>query len=192
MDQPPEKDGLDLERYREYLRTLARLQTPDRLRGKLDHSGVVQQTLLEAYQAQDTLRELNDAQRAAWLRRALANNLADEARRLGAKVRDVGREQSLQHALDESSARLESLLSVDRQSPCQQAVRQEDLLRLVEALGRLPDDQRSAVELHHLEGHTLAQTAEALGRTRSAAASLVFRGLRSLRWMLDEEGQSDA
>jgi RNA polymerase sigma-70 factor (ECF subfamily) len=192
MDQPPEKDGLDLERYREYLRTLARLQTPDRLRGKLDHSGVVQQTLLEAYQARDTLRELNDAQRAAWLRRALANNLADEARRLGAKARDVGREQSLQHALDESSARLESLLSVDQQSPSQQAVRQEDLLRLAEALGRLPDDQRSAVELHHLEGHTLAQTAEALGRTRSAAASLVFRGLRNLRRMLDEEGRSDA
>jgi RNA polymerase sigma-70 factor (ECF subfamily) len=192
MDQPPEKEGLDLERYQEYLRTLARLQTPDRLRGKLDHSGVVQQTLLEAYQAQDTLRELNDAQRAAWLRRALANNLADEARRLGAKVRDVGREQSLQHALDESSARLESLLSVDQQSPSQQAVRQEDLLRLAESLGRLPDEQRSAVELHHLEGHTLAQTAEVLGRTRSAAASLVFRGLRNLRRMLDEEGRSDA
>jgi RNA polymerase sigma-70 factor (ECF subfamily) len=186
MNQPTQGDGPDLERYREYLRTLARLQIDDRLRGKLDPSGVVQQTLLEAHQARDKLRGLNDAQLAAWLRRALANNLADEARRLGAQVRDAGRERSLHEALDESSARLEALLATEQTSPSRQAVRQEDLLRLAAALGRLPADQRAAVELHHLEGRTLAETAEALGRTRSAVASLVFRGLRNLRQALDE------
>jgi RNA polymerase sigma-70 factor (ECF subfamily) len=186
MDQPPEGDGPDLERYREYLRALARLQLDDRLRGKLDPSGVVQQTLLEAHQARDQLRGLTDAQLAAWLRRALAHNLADEARRLGAQVRDVGRERPLERAVDESSARLEALLAAEQASPSQQAVRQEDLLRLAEALSGLPEDQRVAVELHHLEGRTLAETAEALGRTRAAVASLVFRGLRNLRQRLGE------
>jgi RNA polymerase sigma-70 factor (ECF subfamily) len=94
--------------------------------------------------------------------------------------------------LDESSARLEALLAVEQQSPCQHAVQQENLLRLAEALGRLPEDQRAAVELHHLEGRSLAETAEQLGRSRSAAASLVFRGLRNLRRMLDEKEQSSA
>jgi RNA polymerase sigma-70 factor (ECF subfamily) len=187
VDRPTETDAPDLERYREYLRTLARLQVDDRLRGKLDPSGVVQQTLLEAHQARDQLRGLNGAQLAAWLRRALANNLADEVRRLGAQVRDVGRERSLARSVDESSARLEALLVAEQTSPSLQAARQEDLLRLAEALARLPEDQRAAVELHHLEGRTLAETAEALGRTRSAVASLVFRGLRNLRQRLDEE-----
>ena len=191
MDQSSVSNGLDLEHYREYLRALARLQIRDRFRGKLDPSGVVQQTLLEAHQARDQLRRLNDAQRTAWLRRALANNLADEARRLGAKARDVGREQSLQQALDGSSARLEALLTADQSSPSEQAVRQENLLRLGEALNRLPDDQRAAVELHHLEGRTLAETAEVLDRSRSAVASLVFRGLRQLRRLLDEEGRQE-
>src|SRR5690606_34324745 len=90
MDQPPRGTGPGLERYREYLRTLARLQIDGRLRGKIDPSDVVQQTLIEAHQAIEKLQGLNDAQLAAWLRRALANNLADEARKLGAKVCDIG------------------------------------------------------------------------------------------------------
>jgi RNA polymerase sigma-70 factor (ECF subfamily) len=192
MNRQDKGDGPDLERYREYLRTLARLQLDDRLRGKLDLSGVVQQTLLEAHQARDRLRGLSQAQLAAWLRRALANNLADEARRLGAQVRDVGRERPLQQSLDDSSARLEMLLVAEQTSPSHQAVRQEDLLRLTEALARLPEDQRSAVDLHHLEGRTLAEAAEVMGRTRSAVASLVFRGLRNLRRMLDEDERRDA
>ena len=186
MPPPPSGDGPNLESYREYLRTLARLQLDDRLRGKLDPSDVVQQTLLEAHQARDKLRGLNDAQLAAWLRRALANNLADEARRLGARGRDVGRERPLVQAVNESSARLEALLAAEHSSPSFQAVRQEDLLRLAEALARLPEDQRAAVELHHLEGRTLAETAQVMGRSRSAVASLVFRGLRNLRQRLDE------
>jgi RNA polymerase sigma-70 factor (ECF subfamily) len=191
MDQPPRGAGPDLERYRDYLWALARLQIDYRLRGKLDPSDVVQQTLLEAHQARDKLSGLNEAQRAAWLRRALANNLADEARGLGAQVRDVGRERPLQQAVDESSARLEALLAAEHSSPSHQAVRQEDLLRLAEALGRLPEDQRAAVELHHLERRTLAETAEVMGRTRSAVASLVFRGLRNLRQRLDEGQRRD-
>src|SRR5262249_31400176 len=158
---------------------------------KLDHPGVVQQTLLEAHQAEDKLRELNDAQRAAWLRRALANNLADEARRLGAKARDVSREQSLQHALDESSARLEALLAGEQRSPSQHAVRQGGLPRPAEALGRLPRCQPGGGGVDPPGGPPPAGAGRTLGRSRSAVASLVFRGLRNLRRLLDEQGPND-
>ena len=80
MTTPVSNPGVLLDGFREYLRLLARLQLSAKLSGKIDLSGVVQQTLLEAYQAQEFPSDV--AQQAAWLRRALANNLTDEIRRL--------------------------------------------------------------------------------------------------------------
>jgi RNA polymerase sigma-70 factor (ECF subfamily) len=55
---------------------------------------------------------------------------------------------------------------------------------LAGALLHLPDDQRRAVELHHLQGLSLAEVGRHLGRSREAVAGLVFRGLKSLRSLL--------
>jgi RNA polymerase sigma-70 factor (ECF subfamily) len=171
----------EFERFREYLALLARWQLAPHLRGKVDLSGVVQQTLLEAHQALERLRDQPEDAQAAWLRQALANNLRDEVRKLGTAARDVGRERSLEASLDQSSARLEAWLAADQSSPSGRAERQEDLLRLAAALATLPEDQRRAVELHHLQGRPLAEVAAELGRSKGAVAQLLFRGLQKLR-----------
>src|SRR2546430_2351494 len=118
----------DLERFREYLGLLARLQFGSRYQGKVDLSGVVQQTLLEAHREGDRLANQSEEQKAAWLRQALANNLRDEIRKVRAGVRDVARERSLEVDLDESSARLGAWLATDQSSPSEHAMRQEQLL----------------------------------------------------------------
>jgi len=79
----------ELKAFREYLYLLARMQVVPGLQGKVDLSGVVQQTLLEAYQARDKLHGRSEAEKAAWLRKALARNLADEIRKLTAARRDA-------------------------------------------------------------------------------------------------------
>jgi RNA polymerase sigma-70 factor (ECF subfamily) len=175
-----------LERFGDYLTLLARLQVDPRWQGKIDLSGVVQQTLLEAHQAMAALREMTPEQQAAWLRTALARNLIDEARKLGAAVRDVKRERSLEAALDESSARLEAWLADGESSPSEQAMRNEDLLRLAAALARLPEDQRQAVELHHLRGYPVARLSLEMNRSPGAVGALLVRGLKKLRQLLQE------
>src|SRR5205823_11120070 len=118
-----EAEGLALERFRDYLLLLARAQLGDRLRGKLDPSDVVQQTLLDAHRQRGQFRGGTPAEMAAWLRRMLACNLADALRALGRQKRDAGRERSLEAALDESSGRLEAWLVAAGSSPSQHAQR---------------------------------------------------------------------
>jgi RNA polymerase sigma-70 factor (ECF subfamily) len=184
-DEP--EPGRDLERFRHYLSLLARLQVEPRLRGRVDLSGVVQQALLEAHQGRARFRGSNDAQTAAWLRKILLNNLADELRKHGAQKRDVALERSLDAALEESSARLEAWLVAEQSSPSQGAIRHEQAIRLAEALAELPDNQRWAVELHHLRGRSLAEIADELQTTKAAVAGLLHRGLKALRRRLGED-----
>jgi RNA polymerase sigma-70 factor (ECF subfamily) len=182
---PDAPDGRELEQFRDYLHLLARLQLDDRLQGKVDLSGVVQQTLLEAHQALGR-QAGRDFLRAAYLRQILANNLRDEVRKWGTAARDVERERSLEAALEGSSSRLEGWLAADQSSPSEDAIRQERLLALAAALARLPDDQRRAVELHHLKGVALADLAAELGRSKGAVAALLFRGLQRLKELVAE------
>jgi RNA polymerase sigma-70 factor (ECF subfamily) len=125
--------------------------------------------------------------RAAWLRRALANNLADELRRRAAGKRDAARQRSLEAELDQSSARLGEFLAADQSSPSAHAQREEQAVALARALAALPEAQREAIVLQHWHGWPLAQIAEHLGRTRAAVAGLIKRGLQALRESLPPE-----
>jgi RNA polymerase sigma-70 factor (ECF subfamily) len=186
MADPKLPGGKVLEEYRDYLRLLARLQLDPRLQAKMDPSDIVQETLLKAHEKIGQFRGQSDAELAGWLRQILANTLAEALRRYSAGARDLGRERSLEAELEESSVRLEQWLAADQSPAGRSAERQEQLLRLAGALAQLPEDQRRAVELHHLKGWPVAEVARELGRSPAAAGSLLFRSLKKLRELLVE------
>jgi RNA polymerase sigma-70 factor, ECF subfamily len=184
--------GEALERCREYLCLLARLHLDHRLQGKLDPADIVQQTLMKAHEKRSQFRGRTDAELTAWLRQILVNNLAEAGRRFGAESRNVSRERSLEASLEESSARLESWLAADQSSPSQRFMRHEQTIHLANALAELPEDQRRAVELHHLKGYSVAEVGELIGRSRPAVVGLLFRGLKKLRQLLKERESENA
>jgi RNA polymerase sigma-70 factor (ECF subfamily) len=173
------------ESFRDVLHLLARLHLDGRLRGKIDPSDVVQETLLRAHRCQEQCQGRSDAERAGWLRRIMANLLAEQARRfLDVDKRDARREWSLGNALTRSSVRLEDLLVADQSSPSERVDRAERLGRLARAVERLPEEQRSAVEQKYLLGLSLPEIAARMDKTRAAVAGLLRRGLEGLRQML--------
>lgn len=186
MGQEQDK-SFDLERYCAYLSLLGRMQLDSRLSGKVDVSGVVQLTLMEALEQQRVWQTFDETARTAWIRKVFARNLVDAVRRVRAKVRDVTREQSLEMGLEQSASRLNAWLADDQPSPSQNAIREERALQLASALAQIPSEQREAIELHHLHALPLAEVAERMARTKGAIAALVFRGTKRLRELLKEE-----
>lgn len=178
-----------LEDYREYLGLLGRLQLNDKLKGKVDVSGVVQITLLEAHQ--QGWSDLSDDERVPWLRRVFANNLLDEIRKHRTQGRDVRREQSLQRSLENSASRLNDWLAAEQSSPSRKLIRSEDSVRLAKAMACLTAEQREAIELHHLKGLSLEEIGTKMNRKKGAVAGLIFRGKQRLQELLGPSGLSE-
>ena len=169
-----------LESYREYLRSLARLRLKAFPNGALDPSDVVQQALLKAQKHRAQFRGENELQWRAYLRRILATTLADA-------IGDLPQERAIQESLDRSSARLEALLATEQSSPSQKVQREELLLQLTDALSRLSEDERTALELRYLQEPpwSLDEIAKHLNRpSAKAVAGLLARSLKRLRGLL--------
>jgi RNA polymerase sigma-70 factor, ECF subfamily len=96
----------------------------------------------------------------------------------------VDLERSLEADLDRSSGGLAVCLAADQTSPSRAAQRNEELLRLADALADLPEPMREVVILKHCRGQTLQQIADQLGKTVPSVASLLRRGLEALRHRL--------
>jgi RNA polymerase sigma-70 factor, ECF subfamily len=168
-----------LEEFGDYLKLLARFQIDVRLRSRLDPSDIVQQTLLIAHQKRDQFQGRTNAELARWLRAILASVLAQQKRRY-TKHR-AERAQSLENAIEETSARLENWIAGDESTPGRRAAKAEQLVILAGALAELPEDQRTVLELHYLQGISLPKIALEMNKTVASVAGLLYRGAKSLR-----------
>lgn len=189
-DPAPTDPNHDLNRFRAYLTVLAQTHMGNVLRAKVDPSDVVQQALLEAHRQRETFQGDQDKQVAGWLRRILATTLADTARGFARAKRDPGREQAIRAALDESSARMEHFLVAEQSSPSQRMQGEEQVLRLSEALSKLPERERQVLVMRHCQGMTLADIAARLDCSPPTVAALLHKGTTQLRSFLSEAAGS--
>lgn len=158
--------------YRDLLRLLAGMLIRPHMRGRIDPSSVVHQTLFEA------IRDLPDFKGppekfVAWLRMILTRNILDAARKKQpASLEDVKK----------SSKKLEHSIA----SPSEKALSHERLMRLSAALAQLPQDQRTAVEYKHLQGWRVADIARHMNKSTQAVTGLLRRGLHTMRGLLKD------
>jgi RNA polymerase sigma-70 factor, ECF subfamily len=168
-------------KHRELLRRLAGRRVDRRVRGRLDESDLVQETLLQAYLRREQVRGRTEPERVGWLRAILANKIAAAHRHFRRRRRDVRREAPPGPPSAPSSGGILACLEHPGPAPGEELEREEGLASLAEVLASLPGDQRRAVEMHHLQGLPFAEVAARMGRSKASVAGLVFRGVLALR-----------
>jgi RNA polymerase sigma-70 factor (ECF subfamily) len=180
-------------RYQHYLYVLAQAQLGRRLRTKCAPSDLVQQTLLEAHRDFGGFQGQHEGELLAWLRRILAHNLFNEARRYGARQRDADREISLdqvQAGVEGSSLMLQRCLAASGPSPSQIALEHESAVRLADALARLPEDYQTVLLLRVFEELPAEEVAQRMNRSAGAVRMLQMRALTALRQEMEHETRS--
>jgi RNA polymerase sigma-70 factor (ECF subfamily) len=186
MPDPQSGGAEGFEKYRDYLRFLARTGLNPRLRARLDPSDIVQQTLLEAIEGRDRLEARDARAEAAWLRQILARNLANAARDNLRAKRDLRLERSIEAALDASSLRLGSWLAADQPSPSERLEGTERAFRIAQALAELPPEQSEALILNLWHGCSMEEVGERLSVSRFVVGRLIRKALASLRVALSK------
>jgi RNA polymerase sigma-70 factor (ECF subfamily) len=179
--------GRLLERYRNYMGLLVRLQVGRRLRRKVDVEDLLQEVWLEIHRKIVTFRGSSEREFLMWVRRMIGSILANQVRHfLGTKCRDLRLERALVDELDQSSRALNRSLIAPQSTPSQQAVRREQAVILADALQGLPEDYREVIILRQLEGLSFPDVARRLGRTEDSVKNVWLRALARLRRTLEE------
>jgi RNA polymerase sigma factor (sigma-70 family) len=166
-----------VDQHRDRLYTIALRLLGDRR----DAEEVAQDALVRAFRAIQGYRpeRTADLRLRPWLA-SIAVNLARNRRR---RAEDRRPPSQLEPMLDAGFDP-----AVDgRSGPEQQADRRETQRELAMALLRLPPSRRAAIVLRHVDGLSVAETAEALGRPEGTVKAQVFHGLRELRMALEAE-----
>jgi RNA polymerase sigma factor (sigma-70 family) len=130
------------------------------LRNPADAEDVTQTTFLNAYRAYSRGVEVEKPQN--WLIKIAHNVARTRYARASRRVKEVPLEDHV-----------EQLAVPEENKP--------DVQGVLEALGRLPFNQRAAIVMRELEGRSYGEIADTLGVSVSAVETLIFRARRSLR-----------
>jgi RNA polymerase sigma-70 factor (ECF subfamily) len=168
--------GALLKAYRVQLRQLADQALPDRLKARVDASDIVQQTSLSVFRQIAEFQGDDPAQFAAWLRQIHERNIQNA-------VRDQLQTQKRGDGLEDRFAG-QDVEATSQLTPSRQAMQREESRRLAQVLEQLPEDEREVLRLRYLEGRTLVQVCDELGRTKDAVVWLMQKGMKRLRQWL--------
>ena len=182
--------GKLLEQYRGYLLMLAHRYLSDRLRRRIDPADIVQLTYLEAKRDLPAFRGATPAEFAGWLRGMLKNNVATAVtRHVTTQKRSIRREVDDSPAADQGSrvGGWIQQLPGSKTSPSGVVIRSEAVVALMSALHELPETQAEAIRLRYMEGLPLSEIVERMGKSDTAVAGLLKRGLQKLRVIMKSE-----
>jgi RNA polymerase sigma-70 factor, ECF subfamily len=177
--------------YRNYLRVVVRSELKSRLRERVELSDVIQEVFIEIVRQFPNFTGENEAALLGWMRRLVAQKLADLGRfhkrlKRGGGVFPVSLDRDLDlgntgHIQEGGEVRPRDILAVSQASPSEAASLREQTRLLTGTLALLPASEAEVLWLHHAEGLSFSTISERLGLSRKRIRVIWARGLRSVR-----------
>jgi RNA polymerase sigma-70 factor (ECF subfamily) len=160
------------------------------LRSKVEPDDIFQETSIEAVRALP-LAQLSERDVFGWLCQIAERKMIDAHRRFfDAQKRSAAREVPIGASGDDSQrVALIDMLVASMTSPSAAFSRDVRHVQLLEALAKLPDDQREALRLRYVEALPSKQIAERLGKTDGAVRVMLTRSLARLQQILGPQAQ---
>jgi RNA polymerase sigma-70 factor (ECF subfamily) len=172
--------------HRGYLRRVIDVRLDPRLRGRIDPSDVVQETMVVASRRIKDFLDRRPTSFRIWLRRKALEQIIDQRRHHRRQKRDVAAEVVLS---DASSLAIAGAL-VDG-SASRRSLRQELLQHVRTAMRNLSENDREVLLLRHAEELSNAEVAEVLGIESKAASARYGRAVLRLSAELRRQGVRD-
>jgi RNA polymerase sigma-70 factor, ECF subfamily len=176
-----------LARHREQLLRMVARRIDSRVAARIDASDVVQDALIEANRKLDAYLRDRPLPFFPWLCRLAFEHIRQMHRHhLGTQMRAVAREVTTNPGLaDDSSTRLLDRLIASGTSPSAQMVRQEQVGRALQHLGRLAPNEREILVMRYLDDLSFAEIAATLGISEDTAKIRHYRALVRIRGLFE-------
>ena len=159
------------------------------LQSSLDVDDVMQVTYLEAVLRLSRFKTGGVDGFLAWLTRLADHNFIDAVRALEAAKRPGPSKRVVATSREGSMAAFVEVLGATSTTPSRVAAQGEGVNHLEAALGALPPDYEKVVRLYDLDGKSIKEVSEAMGRSEGAVWMLRARAHERLREAMGPPGQ---
>jgi RNA polymerase sigma-70 factor (ECF subfamily) len=169
-----------LTRHHDRLVAIIEEKVPADLQGVLAADDVCQETYVAVFQQIGSLRDRSTRAFSSWLRAVAERKLIDAIRALRAQKRGGSKQAGDPEADVSSVIELLDVVAVHERTPSRSIAARELIVGVRAALRDLKEDHRNALQLHYIDGLSVAETAERLDRSPGAVVMLCNRALRRL------------
>ncbi len=169
-------------RYQDSLQDHIRYRYDQCLANHISPEDILQEALLQAWLDIKSLRQTAPTSFIAWLKAVADRRLSDALKSQKRLKRGGQMRRATNRIAHESASWLDLLDALPAEARTASSILsgKENARALQVAVSLLPEDQRTAIRLHHFEGMTFAETAKAMNRTGPAVRGLLHRGKQQL------------
>jgi RNA polymerase sigma-70 factor (ECF subfamily) len=170
------------------LRSRAEARMDPAIKAKVSADDILQEVYIDVARRIDRFEDRGPGSFLNWLHGILSQKLIDAHRAAHRKIRDINREVVVGGFAADSYWNLLEQLYTESGTPSRMVRKEEALGALMSSLSGLSEAHQQVLRLRYLEGLSVTETAQQMGRTEAAVRGLTERATEALRKAMERLG----